>query len=174
MTSVHHTFIDDIRLTRSGQRALTARALLLRDEIIPDLESQRVNYPREETIRFEAERAVGELARIVETLATAQPAEAIPDDPQVVELGEIVTIRLEGLPAEHYVVVHPCEESRGVGGRTSSQSPLGRALLGRRIGDEVEVLAPGGTYRCIIEGADRPEPTCGTGVEVSTGRGLSS
>lgn len=158
MTLVHHTLADDIRVTRQGRRALTARARLLRDEIIPDLNVRRGSHPRDDAIRSEVERAVGELARIASTLATARPAEAIPDDPQVVELGETVTIRLDGLPAEHYVIVHPCEAGSSDEGQTSSQSPLGRALLGRRIGDEVEVLAPGGAYHCVIEGATRPKP----------------
>ena len=46
-----------------------------------------------------------------------------------------------------------------VGERVSSLSPLGQALLGRRIGDEVDVPAPGGHYRCVIKSATRTAPT---------------
>lgn len=39
------------------------------------------------------------------------------------------------------------EEVEGAGEACSLRSPMGRALLGRRPGDEVEVAAPGG-FRC--------------------------
>ena len=90
-------------------------------------------------------------------LAGARPVEALPDDPEVVELGEAVTIRLDGAPSERYVIVHPSEAAVGTG-RAPSHSPLGRALLGRRVGDEVEVPAPGGAYSCVMESATRAEP----------------
>ncbi len=72
----------------------------------------------------------------------------------MVELGEAVTIRAEGEQPARYVIVHPAEAVGGVG-LVSSLSPLGRALLGRRIGDVVDVAAPGGDYRCVIESATR-------------------
>ena len=40
-------------------------------------------------------------------------------------------------------------------GRISAESPLGRALLGRHVGEAVEVAVPGGSYRCTILTASR-------------------
>jgi transcription elongation GreA/GreB family factor len=48
------------------------------------------------------------------------------------------------------------------GRRVSAQSPLGHALLGRRVGGEVDVPAPGGHYRCTIESATRTFPASRT------------
>jgi transcription elongation GreA/GreB family factor len=39
--------------------------------------------------------------------------------------------------------------------RISVDSPLGRALLGRHVGDSVEVEVPKGSYRCTITQASR-------------------
>jgi transcription elongation GreA/GreB family factor len=39
--------------------------------------------------------------------------------------------------------------------RISVDSPLGRALLARRVGETVEVAGPGGSYRCTILSATR-------------------
>jgi len=152
----------EVRLTRQGRRYLGARARTLRDTIIPRLVELRDGRDRDDSVLADHERATTELARICTVLATARPAEALPDDPDVVELGEAVTISLDG-SAERWVIVHPSEAAAGAG-RVSARSPLGRALLGCRVGDEVEVAAPGGTYRCVIESATRtknarPEPT---------------
>lgn len=147
----------DVRLTRQGRRNLTTRARNLRSEVIPRLAEMRRSPDSEDSVFADYERATAELARICAVLANARPAEALPDDPEVVELGEAVTIRLDGAPPERYVIVHPSEAAVGTG-RASAHSPLGRALLGRRVGDEVEVPAPGGAYRCVIESATRAEP----------------
>ena len=144
----------EVRLTRQGRRHLGARARNLRDTIIPGLVELRDGSDRDDSVLADHERATTELARICTVLATARPVEALPDDPDVVELGEAVTISLDGAPAERWVIVHPSEAALGAG-RTSAHSPLGRALLGRRVGDKVEVAAPGGTYRCVIESATR-------------------
>ena len=42
----------------------------------------------------------------------------------------------------------------GVAGRVSYESALGKAMLGHRVGDEVEVSTPSGSYRVRIVGID--------------------
>jgi len=39
--------------------------------------------------------------------------------------------------------------------RISVESPLAKALLGRRVGDNVDVAVPNGTYWCSIVTASR-------------------
>lgn len=153
---------DAVHLTRQGRRHLGARARTLRHEIIPRLVELRDSSDRDYSVLADYERATAELARICAVLATAHPVEALPDDPDGVELGEAVTIRVDGAPPERYVIVHPSEAIVGAR-RVSAHSPLGRALLGRRVGDEVEVAAPGGTYRCVIESATRTKTARTTG-----------
>ena len=127
---------DEVRLTLQGRRHLGVRARTLRDEIIPRLVELRDGSDRDDSVLADHERATTELARICTVLASARPVEALPDDPDVVELGEAVTIRLDGAPPERWVIVHPSEAIVGTG-RVSARSPLGRALLGRRVGDGV-------------------------------------
>lgn len=144
----------EVRLTRQGRRTLRTRARALRDVTIPQLVELRDSSDRDNSVLADYERATTELARIYAVLAAARPVESLPDDPDVVELGETVTISSDGAPPEHYVIVHSSEAAVGAG-RTSARSPLGLALLGRHVGDQVEVAAPGGTYRCVIESATR-------------------
>lgn len=57
------------------------------------------------------------------------------------------------------VLVHPTEADAGRG-RISVLSPVGRALLGRRAGHEVDVILPSGDTRTLVivavhEGSER-------------------
>ena len=63
----------------------------------------------------------------------------------VVEVGAKVTIRENGSEQEVYKVVGRAEADPRKG-RISNESPLGRALMDHRAGDEVEVKAPGGSF----------------------------
>jgi transcription elongation factor GreA len=63
----------------------------------------------------------------------------------VVRLGSKVTIKeVGGGKPESYQLVGAAE-ANPKDGRISNESPLGKALLGRKIGDEVKVNAPSGT-----------------------------
>jgi transcription elongation factor GreA len=70
------------------------------------------------------------------------------------EVGDTVTIRLEDGTEEAFVIVHAIEASVD-DARISVESPLAKALLGRRVGDNVDVAVPTGTYRCRIMTASR-------------------
>lgn len=65
-----------------------------------------------------------------------------------VTLGAIVTIVEDNNPPEEYHVVGAAEADP-TKGKISNESPLGRALIGRRVGDSVQVNAPAGllTFR---------------------------
>jgi transcription elongation factor GreA len=63
----------------------------------------------------------------------------------VVSLGSKVTIKeAGGGKPESYQLVGAAE-ANPKDGRISNESPLGRALLGRKVGDDVKVNAPAGT-----------------------------
>ena len=62
----------------------------------------------------------------------------------VVNLGSSVSVQeAESSDPETYIIVGAAEASP-IDGRISNESPLGQALLGRRVGDEVKVTAPAG------------------------------
>jgi len=68
------------------------------------------------------------------------------DSADVVGLGHQVTIQEEGMSPETYHLVG-AKEADPRKGRISNESPIGRALADRRVGDLVEVQTPGGTLR---------------------------
>ena len=68
-----------------------------------------------------------------------------------VQLGHSVLLRnLSAGGTLRYTVVGPTEANAGEG-KISSASPVGRALLEQREGDEIEVAAPKGALRFRIE-----------------------
>jgi len=69
---------------------------------------------------------------------------------EVVEVGAKVTIRENGSDPEMYIVVGRAEANPREG-RISNESPLGRALMDHRAGDDVVVQAPGGSFTVRIE-----------------------
>ena len=59
-------------------------------------------------------------------------------------LGSRVTVVEDGFDPETYTIVGSAEANPG-DGRISNESPLGKALMGHRVGDVVSFKAPGGT-----------------------------
>jgi len=66
-----------------------------------------------------------------------------------VELGSKVRVATADGKEEHYTIVGSAEASPR-DGRISNESPVGRALLGKAVGAEVQVQAPAGVLRLTI------------------------
>jgi transcription elongation GreA/GreB family factor len=71
-------------------------------------------------------------------------------------VGSTVRVR-DAWGDEEHMLVAP-SQSDPAGGRISIESPVGRALLGRRRGDRVEVQTPGGLRVLSIVEVAGPEP----------------
>jgi transcription elongation factor GreA len=68
---------------------------------------------------------------------------------EMVEIGASVTIQEDDFEPETFYLVGP-KEANPAKGRISHESPIGRALLGHRVGDEVNADTPGGAVRFKI------------------------
>ena len=66
-----------------------------------------------------------------------------------VQMGSKVTIKEGNFEAEVYTIVGAAEANPREG-KISHESPIGKAILGRKIGDSVKVETPGGTYSVKI------------------------
>jgi transcription elongation factor GreA len=151
---VHDHAGTRVPLTRHARRALEARARRLRDDVVPELAALIADPHHDARFDDDYYRATRQLSELSALLDRSEPVEVLPDDPSRVDLGEAVTVRLEDGTLERYVIVHPAEVTLG-GLRVSAASALGGALLGRSVGESVDVHAPGGTYRCKIVSAER-------------------
>ncbi len=70
--------------------------------------------------------------------------------PEFVQVGSTVAVRVGDGSRETYVVVSAAE-AQPRAGLISRESPLGRALLGRQVGEAVLVPAPGRSFTVTIE-----------------------
>lgn len=68
---------------------------------------------------------------------------------ETVAIGSHVTIQEEGAPAETYHLVGPTEADPRRG-RISHESPIGKALMDKRVGDDAEAETPGGVIKFKI------------------------
>lgn len=97
-----------------------------------------------------AEKLAYDVARLASSL---YPASAGPDSESdlVTRIGSTVKIRdVElGLDMEYFIV--PPEQASATNGLLSSESPVGRAIIGQPSGSTVQVVAPGGpvTYELL-------------------------
>ena len=104
-------------------------------------------------------RGAADLAQLHRILGQAITTEELPpEQPGVVELGDEVTVEFADGETERFLLVDPVEAPLDQL-RISVESPLARALLGRQVGEEVEVQAPGGRYRCRLLDTRRFPPS---------------
>jgi transcription elongation factor GreA len=66
-----------------------------------------------------------------------------------VDIGSTVTVQEANYPEETYYVVGP-KEADPINGKISYESPIGKSLLNRKIGDEVVVDTPGGKIKLKV------------------------
>ena len=84
-------------------------------------------------------------ARVQELEQLMDRAEIIQRDPNddTIGLGSIVTLQGDDGEQETWTLVRP-EEANTMDGTISTESPVGSALVGRRVGDSAVVTTPGG------------------------------
>jgi transcription elongation factor GreA len=144
-----------VHLTREGRDRLEEELRDLVDNrrpvIVQRVATARAEGDLSENFAYhDARQELGLLDGRVQTieamLRNAQVMETTVGD--VVGLGSTVTVRDE-FGESTYVIVGPVEADVA-GGRISMVSPLGAALMGRTVGDEVSFASPGGMRSAII------------------------
>jgi transcription elongation factor GreA len=147
--------MDDrpVLLTKDGLRQLEKELDELVEVRRPEI-AERIRQARDfgdiaENAEYtEAKNEQGMLEGRIQTLETMiRNAVMIEDEPReagVVAVGASVTVSIEDDGEETYAIVGAAEADP-LHGRISNESPLGRALLGHRAGDEVEWTSPSGT-----------------------------
>ena len=145
--------VPPVVVSEDGRRLLERRVQQL-NERLELLRSALDDGQRSRDVVQEHLRLAEERDRLVGLLESSRPVVDRPDDPHVVEVGDTVGIRLDDGTEERYLIVHGFEVELG-DRRISPDSPLGRAVLGRRVGEVVDVRAPSGTYSCMVTAASR-------------------
>lgn len=110
------------------------------------------NAPEYEDARAEQAFVEGRILTLENLIQNATIIEEAHDH-QRVSLGSTVTVINHKGEREQYTIVGTAEADPKAG-RISNESPVGTALLGKSLGDEVQVNAPAGTLRWTITQID--------------------
>jgi transcription elongation factor GreA len=145
-------------LTAAGRDRLQAELDHLRQVRRPEI-LERLGTTREAGVwdspdylsaREELAFVEGRITTLEKLLAAAEVVQPpAVQRPERVAVGVTVTVRDEAGAEEPYTIVGPAEADPREG-RISNESPVGRALVGRRGGDTVTVQTPGGPRRLTI------------------------
>lgn len=91
----------------------------------------------------------GRILTIENILGHAKVMSREPCDEGTASVGCNVTVRYHDGKVEMYHIVGSAEVNRGQG-QISNESPVGRALMGKKAGDKVEVTVPSGPIKLEI------------------------
>lgn len=126
-----------------------ALALRLREAIQMGDLSENADYHKAKEDQAFLEGRVQELDYI---LGAAIIVEKVTNK-DVVSVGVLVTVQEDDFEPEQYHIVG-AKEADPRAGKISHESPIGRALMDRRVGDTVEAHTPGGSIRLKILGIE--------------------
>ncbi len=147
-------------ITRQGYDSLKKeREYLLntkRPQILTAIEEARAHGDLSENAEYDAAKEAYQffqkkVAEIEEMLANSEIVDVRKTEGDTVVFGSTIVLRNVDTDEEvSYMLVGPYESDIDRG-RISLSSPLGRALLGKSVGDEATFAAPGGrrTYEII-------------------------
>ncbi|MFC1687292.1 transcription elongation factor GreA [Patescibacteria group bacterium] len=103
--------------------------------------SENAEYAEAKTEQSFTEGRIAELESIIKS---AQIIEHDKLNRTVVEVGNTLVVKNSNGVTAEYVIVGSNEADPSTG-RISNESPLGRALLGKKVGEAAEIKAPNGT-----------------------------
>ncbi|HYH36089.1 MAG TPA: transcription elongation factor GreA [Candidatus Saccharimonadales bacterium] len=140
------------RLTRKGVDELQSELDTLvakRSGIADDIKTAREQGDLAENAEYQAARAEQERneARIAELENIIQNVEIIkkPRGDSKVQLGSTVKLKGEGGKAKEFQIVGTVE-ANPLSGKISDESPIGQAMIGKKVGDAVEINTPNDTH----------------------------
>ena len=147
------------KLTREGYEKLREELVYLqttkRQECIKAIEAARAHGDLKENAEYDAAKeAQGLLEKRIAELDDMLSAATVLDDIEIdsskVYLGAKVKIHdLTNDKELNYMLLSPAEANFAEG-KISAESPVGKALIGKAEGDEVEISIPAGTLKYKI------------------------
>ena len=96
-----------------------------------------------------------DIVQLENELRNAKVIDETQIDTSIVGVGAIVKMKNADSGMELTYQIVGAAETDPVQGKISNESPVGRSLLGRAVGETVDVTTPGGTMRLTIQSIGR-------------------
>jgi transcription elongation factor GreA len=151
---------EPVQITGEGFESLKKELEFLtttkREEIARELYEARIDKDFRENAPYDAAKhhqaeVEARIRQIERTLAVAQVVDPKPAQGDRISIGTTVLLRDLTHGEELTYTLVGTNEANPRQGRISIASPVGRAMLDRKVGDEIEVAAPIGAIRYQIE-----------------------
>jgi len=152
-----------VEVTREGYERLTAELKELieekRPQIIEAVAEARSHGDLRENAAYDAarqdqamiEKRIQELEGMLRNVSILE-ADHSADGSGVIRVGSVVTVDFDGEDEEYTIV--GAIEAKPSEGKISNESPIGRALMGRKAGDRTVVETPGGRTSLTIKAVE--------------------
>ena len=150
--AVKHNMTRSVRLTQSGFNEMTKQLAFLQEErirVVVDIQRAAADGDVRENAPLEAAReaqgmTMGKIREIEATLKVAVIIDATGQDSSRVHIGSKIELtEISTKKTVKYQLVEP-NEANPLASKISIVSPVGSAILGHRLGDEVKVKTPRG------------------------------
>lgn len=148
-----------VPVTREGLERLKAELEDLREvrrpQIVAQVAEARSHGDLRENAAYDAarhdqamnEKRIGELEALLRSAVVMDEGEL--RDRDAVGIGSTVVVDFEG-DEERYTIVGAIE-AKPAAGLISNESPIGKALLGKRVGQDTFVMTPGGQTKLTVK-----------------------
>ncbi|MCD6423235.1 MAG: transcription elongation factor GreA, partial [Elusimicrobia bacterium] len=145
-------------ITKKGQEKLLKELRRLKEELVPklskEIEEARAQGDLSENAEYHAAKeqltnVQKRIAKLQNTLASSLVIDEERMSSDKVYLGAKVVLEDKNGTKLEYTIVSP-EEADPIEGLISSESPLGKAIIGRKVSDVVEFEAPQGLMELKI------------------------
>lgn len=155
--------VPPVSLTPQGYAELEAELAALKQErprIAEELRRAAADKDFRENAPLEAAREhQGQIEARIRAIELILKSATIMEETAVttamVDIGDTVVLKdLSSGEEVVYTLVSP-SEANPVAGKISTASPIGKAVIGRELGDTIEVSAPAGVLRYKVEGIKR-------------------
>ncbi|MBI2957394.1 MAG: GreA/GreB family elongation factor [Chloroflexi bacterium] len=152
--------VEPVAMTAEGRAALESELRSLEGErprVIEEIQKAAADKDFRENAPLQAAKErqgylEGRIREVETTLKAAVVVNGVAGDR--IGPGDYVVLKEEGCDDDLCLTVVHATEANASKAKISLVSPMGKALVGRRLGDTVEVAAPGGTVRYKIAAVD--------------------
>jgi transcription elongation factor GreA len=150
--------VEKLPMLAEGYERLIAELKALREErpkIVDAIEEARAHGDLSENAEYHAAKerqgqVEASIADLEDKVSRAQIVDPTTLSGDKITFGATVTLLDDDDKPVKYQIVGPYEADAKLG-RISYNSPLGRALIGRRVEDEIEVSVPAGDRFYVVE-----------------------
>ncbi len=150
--------MEKVPMLAEGYERLTADLKVLREErpkIVEAIEEARAHGDLSENAEYHAAKerqgqVEAQIAEIEDKVSRAQIIDPTTLSGDKIIFGATVTLLDENDKPVRYQICGPTEADANKG-RISYNSPLARALIGKQVGDEIEVTVPSGEKFYLVD-----------------------